>query len=136
MHRRPKILLGFIWTIEEDLGSGDAVGQGFAVFKNADNFRPGAFVMENPANGIEVIGLVRPGHLNFGITGAEGSDSISVGLAYGLFRQNKARRSVLFHQFGHGYSVNFSNGNLGVTGSEFVAQARIQFAQIGSFVGF
>ena len=85
LHGKTQIIRGFIGAVEENLVAGNPVPQGFAVFKNADHFGPRAFFMKNPANGVEIIGFVGPGHLHFGIAGTKSPDGVAIGLADGLF---------------------------------------------------
>ncbi len=63
-----KLFVGFIGSVKNNFIPGDTITQRFFVFKTRHHFGPGAFLVKNAANGIKVIGFIRPGKLNFWIT--------------------------------------------------------------------
>ena len=82
----PKIRLGFFGPVKEDMPSFNTIGQRFFVLENRHHLGPGAFLMKDIANGIQVVRLIRPGKLHFRIPRAECPVRVAVELADFSFR--------------------------------------------------
>ncbi len=84
---RNKLFVGFIGSVKNNFIPGNAIPERFLVFKARHYLGPGAFLVENAANSIKVIGFIRPGKLNFWITRFKNPRCILI-IAPDLFLRN------------------------------------------------
>ena len=93
-------------TIEDDLMTRHAIATGFLVLEARDHLGDRAFLMEQAADRVEIIRLVRPGELHLGIHRLEGLAGLTDLFAQVAFRKHEQRTAVLADEFGNGHSVD------------------------------
>ena len=110
-------------TVEEDLLARHAEVQGLAQLEAGDDLGPGPLLVEDPADGVEVVGLVRPGDGEAGEPAGQLIAQIAITLPEHPLGEDEERRSVRRDQIGDGHTLDGLHGAHRGRAAELVGRA-------------
>ena len=93
-------------TVEDDARARDPVVAGLFILETRYHFRDRTFLMEQPADRIEIIRLVGPGETHLRVNRLERLAGLADLLAQLAFRKYKQRAAMFGNQFGHRHAVD------------------------------
>ncbi len=127
---------GFIGAVVKDVVAGDAVASGHLVLVFTHHLGPGTFLVEDVADGIQVIGLIGPGELDLRIAGGKGPEGVPEGASNAPFAEHEDRTAVARHDLLNRHIVDGAFRFQGLGSSELLGDPGNMSNDVRALIGF